>query len=323
MAAPPPTTTFETKDGAKIAYHVYGKDLLGRVTPIALIMGMSGVMEDWSPLSETLAITRPVLVWDHRGIGHSSVPAEWDYDLSLQLMASDLLELLNGLGKEWQNTHLLGWSMGGHILQTLLTLPDAKEDGKGGLNIRGIRVPSAILAATMTKMPRGDFKPDELEAAAANAKSKEERNKLMSEAIMALQYFPEWITSSQDHASLLAHRVKVSLDTRRPQEIIGLQIGAIGAVDTRPDLYRIPQTLPTLVIHGKRDRMVAYSESEHILKGIKHATRLDTPNDQIGHFWFDFLTTNFWVDSINAHLDSAKHVQAAANSKTSAQQSKL
>jgi alpha-beta hydrolase superfamily lysophospholipase len=56
---------------------------------------------------------------------------------------------------------------------------------------------------------------------------------------------------------------------------------AISNVDTRPELHRIPRSLPVLVIHGLRDRMVAYPESEVLMEHIKHAKRLQTPTDQV------------------------------------------
>lgn len=114
---------------------------------------------------------------------------------------------------------------------------------------------------------------------------KEERKKFMTQTLLELQYFPEWIQASQDNRNLIKERVKDSMATRRPQEIIGLQIGAIMAHDVRPDLHKVPKSLPVLIIHGTRDRMVYYQESELIVEGIKHATRLQTPTDQIGHFW--------------------------------------
>lgn len=54
--------------------------------------------------------------------------------------------------------------MGGHIVQVLLTLDEAK-DSPGGIGkvIRGIQIRKAVLSATMTKMPHGDFDPSEME----------------------------------------------------------------------------------------------------------------------------------------------------------------
>lgn len=102
---------------------------------------------------------------DHRGIGASKVASDWDEELTLELEARDVLALLKHLGRSFQRVSVLGWSMGGHITQVLLTLPEAKEHSKGGLDILGIHFENAILAATMTKMPRGDFSPAVLEEA--------------------------------------------------------------------------------------------------------------------------------------------------------------
>lgn len=100
---------------------------------------------------------------DHRGMGASKLAQDWDEDLSLELEARDTLAVLKHLGSEFETINLLGWSMGGHISQVLITLPEAKEHPKGGLDVQGIRIESVILAATMTKLPRGDFKPQVLE----------------------------------------------------------------------------------------------------------------------------------------------------------------
>lgn len=156
----PSLETFKTSYGAKLGYRVHGTDTSR--PPLVLIMGMSGIMEDWSPFVEAIAHSRRVLVYDHVGIGSSYAPEEWDYDLSVAGMAKDCLALVSSLG--WKSVDILGWSMGGHILQTMITLPEAKENSsKGGLDINGVHVRKVILAGTMTKLPRGDFKPNELE----------------------------------------------------------------------------------------------------------------------------------------------------------------
>lgn len=96
-------------------------------------------------------------------MGASKLPPDWDEEHSLDLEARDTLAVLKHLGSDFQKVSLLGWSMGGHITQVLLTLPEAKEHPKGGLDVLGIHIEKAILAATMTKLPRGDFKPKILE----------------------------------------------------------------------------------------------------------------------------------------------------------------
>lgn len=127
--------------------------------------------------------------------------------------------------------------------------------------------------------------------------------------MMEYQYDPQWIAASPENKKLLESRVQVSVKSRRPQKMIALQGAAIAQVDTRPDLPNIPASLPVLVIHGKLDRMVAYSESEYIVKLIRHAQRFDpgSKTDQYGHFWFDYFGSEWWADQIERYLsDSTK-----------------
>jgi pimeloyl-ACP methyl ester carboxylesterase len=100
-----------------------------------------------------------VLIMDHRGMGASRLPKDWDEDHSLDLEARDTLAVLKHLGDDFKSVNLLGWSMGGHIIQVLITLPEAMESPRGGLDVLGIHIEKVVLAATMTKLPRGDFKP--------------------------------------------------------------------------------------------------------------------------------------------------------------------
>lgn len=132
-------------------------------------MGLSGVKEDWRPFVGELAKQqRAVLVYDRRDIGESRVVKksnEENEDVTIDVEARDCLALLEFLGSDWQSVHILGWSMGGHILQAMLVLPDAKEHKDGGVSIGKVHVRSAILAATLTKLPRGEFRPEVLEEA--------------------------------------------------------------------------------------------------------------------------------------------------------------
>lgn len=144
-----------TDDGAGIAYQIHGG---GPATPLVLIMGLSCVMEDWTPLVEALGRTRKVLIFDHRGIGKSVVPEEWNHELDFDIMSNDLLSLLQSLGKQWLTIDALGFSMGGHMLQYMITRQGTHVEKKGGIELGyGVSVRKVILAATMTKMPRGDI----------------------------------------------------------------------------------------------------------------------------------------------------------------------
>lgn len=138
----------------------------------------------------------------------------------------------------------------------------------------------------------------------ANASSDPDWKKKIVAVMMEYQYDPKWLVASADNKNLFNARVEKSANSRRPQKVIAMQGASIAQVDTRPNLPKIPASLPVLVIHGKLDRMVAYSESEHIIKNIKHAKRFDpgSRGDQFAHFWFDYFGTEWWAEEIERYL---------------------
>ena len=72
----------------------------------------SGVKEDWHGLAERLAATRPVLIFDNRGMGESDIP-EGPY--TMEQFARDTLGLAAHVG--FKTFNLMGISMGGMISQ--------------------------------------------------------------------------------------------------------------------------------------------------------------------------------------------------------------
>lgn len=138
----------------------------------------------------------------------------------------------------------------------------------------------------------------------ASAGTDPDWKKKVATVMMEYQYDPKWLAASPENKQLFESRVSGSVNSRRPQKMIALQGAAIAQVDTRQDLPNVPASLKVLVIHGKLDRMVAYAESEHIVKNIKHARRFDAGErgDQFGHFWFDYYGTDWWASEIEKYL---------------------
>lgn len=128
----------------------------------------------------------------------------------------------------------------------------------------------------------------------------------ITKIMMEYQYDSKWLAANQENKTLFEKRVKEAVNSRRPQKMIALQGAAIAQVDTRKSLPKIPASLPILIIHGKLDRMVAYRESDEIVKKIKHAQRFDPGNkgEDCGHFWFDYYSTQWWADEIEKYLVS-------------------
>lgn len=103
-----------------------------------------------------------------------------------------------------------------------------------------------------------------------------QRKQWTIEELMKYQYDEDSLTNQQHIRERLLLRVSVSAVTRRPQQIVGLQAMAISQLRlTEKELSKIPATVPVLVIHGKKDRMVHYAESEKHAGWIKHAKRVD------------------------------------------------
>ncbi|KAN0063893.1 hypothetical protein ACQY0O_003499 [Thecaphora frezii] len=306
------THFFTTSDGATLGYRIHGStSSSSAAVPLVLINGLSAVMEHWSPLVESLSRRRPVLIFDHRGIGASTVPDDWDHELTIHSMGLDLIALVASLG--WSRIDLLGFSMGGQITQAIISIPEGKKTPQGGVEVRGVEIRRAILAATMTKLPHGDADLQTIQTEAAKIKNNEERNLFITTEMMKLQYHPEVLQPGSALHRQLEHRIHVSLSTRQPAEIITYQFFAIQGCDTRPDLHRIPETLPVLVIHGHRDRVVSYSESDYIVKGIKHARRfVPEQGSEFAHFWYDYFGIDVWTDAIDRFLDGPSPSSASA-----------
>lgn len=294
-------------DKTTIRYEIHGSEHSSSI-PIVLINGWTSTKEDFQPLTSELAKQRTVLVYDRRGIGESRLAKrdddEEEPEHTLDLEANDVIDLLKALDKQFHKVNILGWSMGGHILQALMLLPEVRSQ-KEGISIRGIHIEKAILASTMPKLPKGDLKQSDLQhylsQAGTNPKWKDE----LTEFLYSYQYDEGWL-SQKENKSTFEERVKVSLSTRRPQSIIGSQMLAIQGRDTREELHKIPESIPVLIIHGKLDRMVKYSESESFTKSIKNAKRIDMHpyTDQYGHFWFDYFGKEFWAKKIEEYLQN-------------------
>ena len=230
--------------------------------------------------------------------------------MPMELMAKDIVSLVASLG--WKTIDILGFSMGGHIAQTILIMDETTTTPEGRRELFGVQVRKAVLTATMTKLPRGDLKLEELQAEAESYSDRTERNRFISTEMMKYQYHPEVLSPGTEMHNKFSRRVEVSLNTRRPAQIIGAQFMAIRGQRLADRLNRVPPSVPVLVIHGHRDRMVKYDESDLILQGIKHAMRFVPPQgSEFGHFWYDYFSIDMWSDAISRFLDDGPAGQAA------------
>ncbi|KAM0748564.1 alpha/beta-hydrolase [Meredithblackwellia eburnea MCA 4105] len=134
-------------DGHNFAYKILGtrNNNNNSQTPLVLINGLSSVgLVDWLPLANHLAKSRKVLIFDNRNIGGSTSTDGGKDEWTMQDQADDVVELIKHVG--WKQVDLLGFSMGGMILQTLLVTPRLP-----------FKVKHAILAATSAKAAHSDL----------------------------------------------------------------------------------------------------------------------------------------------------------------------
>jgi pimeloyl-ACP methyl ester carboxylesterase len=164
-AAPASTTTtgvaarsIEVVDAptriARTAAGRVGYRKVGAGSPVVLIMGLSGSMDDWQPAFVAgLAAHHTVVVFDNAGVGQT---AALPSPLSITAMANQTSELISALGLG--RTAVLGWSMGGMIAQALAVLHPAQvsrlilaatQPGTG----TALPVPASAAAAVVSPNP--------------------------------------------------------------------------------------------------------------------------------------------------------------------------
>jgi 3-oxoadipate enol-lactonase len=218
-------------------------DEQGTGPPLLLIMGLGYPSAMWQRTRPALSASYRTIALDNRGAGRSDVPPG---PYSIALMASDAAAVLDAAGV--LRAHVFGVSMGGMIAQEFaLQYPE--------------RVQSLILGCTAPGGP--------------NAKRAEP-------AAIEMLKARTWM--SREQAAEAA--IPFIYDTATPRHLIDEDIAQRHPWPTSPAGYfaqlqailawesfgRLPQiTAPTLVIHGKADRLVPPANAELIAAHIPGA----------------------------------------------------
>lgn len=104
-------TKFIEANGIEFSYRELG---LKEGTPLLCLQHFTGTMDTWDPaVIDALAISRPVIVFNNRGVGGSS----GDTPDTVIAMARDAIAFIRALGLTKVN--LLGFSLGGMIAQVI------------------------------------------------------------------------------------------------------------------------------------------------------------------------------------------------------------
>jgi 3-oxoadipate enol-lactonase len=229
---------FASNNGTKIYW-----DEEGTGPPILLIMGLGYPSCMWFRTRPVLVNSYRTIVLDNRGVGQSDVPPG---PYSMAAMADDAAAVLDAAGLS--SAHVYGVSMGGMIAQEFaLQYPQ--------------RVRSLILGCTAAGGPTAQrAEPAAIEMLKARTSMSGEE---AAEAAIPFIYDTATVRDLIDE----------DIATRRPwfahREGYLAQLQAILSWES---FSRLPQIdAPTLVIHGKNDRLVPKGNGEIIASRIRGA----------------------------------------------------
>lgn len=222
-------------------------EVVGEGPPLLLLSGLGASRVGFAPVVPALARRYRVITCDNRGTGRSGVPPG---PYSIEQMAADTVVLIEHLGLG--PVAVIGWSLGGTILQSLLidhpefltaavllsTLPCYSELQQCWLD--------SILALRRTGV-------DPLLAATAGA---------------------PWIftpsTLSDHDRALRILKGRADDPEATSDDAFEAQAAAIRSFDRRAELATV--TTPTLVLVGAEDVLTPPRQSVEIAQRIGHAT---------------------------------------------------
>ncbi|KAL1739400.1 Alpha/Beta hydrolase protein [Schizophyllum fasciatum] len=292
---------YRVHDGAQLAYRILNP--ASSSLPLVLVHGLSGIMSDWEPLASTLAKSRPVLIFDHRGIGESSFARAEGDKITIESMARDLLELLSSL--PWQSLAICGFSMGGTVVQQLLLLPYHPTAPV----VLPCRVTHVILTATMasTVVSEGAHVLLQQRRARTEAERREGARRMVE-----VSFDSRWVNDPANAAKVnrWAAQFAIPRSSSKSRPTMDIDLG---------DLHsQIPRDMQVLVIHGTLDSIVPYACSEEILDKIPWARRVrigrasgEIEHSEFGHQWYGYFDGERWREAFDVFLGSQEGQRSA------------
>jgi pimeloyl-ACP methyl ester carboxylesterase len=232
----------------------------GSGEPLLLIQGMTGHSLHWGEaFLSALERDFELVLYDHRGVGRSA-PAEGGFTIAD--LAADAIAVLDGL--DLGSAHVLGISMGGMVAQELVLA----EPG---------RVRTLTLGCTYCGGPGARFTDDTVvNALAAAILSGDPVRKIRTG--WDFNVSPQFAAAAEnfERFTQVAEQYPIALP------MIIAQVQAIMGHDTSGRLAQV--SVPTLVVHGSADQMLAAANGE-IVAGLIPGARLELL-DGVGHLFF-------------------------------------
>lgn len=259
-------------------------DRNGQGAPILLIQGLSGTHRSWGP--EFLQALQPgfdVIAYDHRGIGLSGAS---EGQFSIVDLAEDAAGLLDAL--EIEQAHVVGVSMGGMVAQELAL----RHPG---------RVHTLTLGCTYCGGPDGRITDPAVFQRLVAAWASRDRDRVLR-ASFDINVSAAYAAQPGTYEAFAAAATAVPANL----SVIFEQARATSSHDTSERLGAL--TMPTLVVHGDQDQMLAVGNGRQIAALIPGA-RLEVL-EGVGHlFWLE--QPEHSAQLIRDHARAADHAQAA------------
>lgn len=236
----------------------------GQGDPILFISGLGYASWCWAGVRQAFSPRYRAVTFDNRGTGRSEKPAG---PYSIPMMADDAARVLDQCGIE--RAHVVGHSMGGYIAQTLaLQHPQ--------------RLRALVLVGTGPGGSQATPVPAETQAAWASAADLSPQE--YARRTMPLSFAPGWTDRHPDEFEQFLHQ---RLEFPTPSANWRAQFDAcVEYFERGVEVEKI--RAPTLVIHGRQDRIVPHENGALIarrlpgarfvsLEGIGHLPYLEDP----------------------------------------------
>jgi len=230
-------------DGVTLTYE---RDGIADSETVVFVEGLGYGRWMWRWQRRELSADYDLLLWDNRGTGDSSVPPG---PYTIEEMAGDLEAVLADAGVE--TAHVVGASMGGMIAQQYALSDDRAE--------------SLVLLCTSPGGSEAEPIPEETLDRMYNVPPEyDDREAIRHKMEPAMT--PEFWDRNQE---LIGDIVDWRLETDAPDRARQWQGAAVDAFDVSDRLGEIG--LPTLVMHGLRDRVVPVANGRLLRDGIPGA----------------------------------------------------
>jgi pimeloyl-ACP methyl ester carboxylesterase len=244
-----------TANGVDLYHELHGEE---SGIPVVVLHGAQADCRIYVPLAQALADRCRVLLFDQRGLGRSAKP---DVPYATEIIARDTVELMDRVG--FARAHLIGFSMGGAIAEWVSILTPERVD-------------RLVLACTFAGGASAVTASDPVAFSAYSTEpiSAEERARRFARAMFTDAYLDA-------HPEVPGELERVRQAS--PLDPVGFarRMQAIAAHDASDRLAEIHA--PTLVLHGREDRLVPLANSEILTRGIPGARLVVTGG---GHGFF-------------------------------------